>query len=30
MLANRQIAIVGGIYDLGSGEVHFMDNAIGL
>jgi len=30
MLASRQIAIVGGIYDLGSGEVHFMDNAIGL
>jgi carbonic anhydrase len=30
MLANRQIAIVGGIYELGSGEVHFMDNAIGL
>ena len=30
MLANRQIAIVGGIYDLASGEVHFMDNAIGL
>jgi len=30
MMANRQIAIVGGIYDLGSGEVHFMDNAIGL
>jgi len=30
MMANRQIAIVGGIYDLGSGEVRFMDNAIGL
>lgn len=30
MLANRQIAIVGGIYDLASGEVRFMDNAIGL
>jgi carbonic anhydrase len=30
MLASRQIAIVGGIYDLASGEVHFMDNAIGL
>lgn len=30
MLANRQIAIVGGIYDLGSGEVHFMENAVGL
>ncbi len=30
MLASRQIAIVGGIYDLGSGEVRFMDNAIGL
>jgi len=30
MLANRQIAIVGGIYDLSTGEVHFMDNAIGL
>jgi carbonic anhydrase len=30
MLANKQIAIVGGIYDLGSGEVNFMDNAIGL
>lgn len=30
MLANKQIAIVGGIYDLASGEVHFMDNAIGL
>jgi carbonic anhydrase len=30
MLANRQIAIVGGIYDLASGEVHFMDNSIGL
>ncbi|HEY9277580.1 MAG TPA: carbonic anhydrase [Methylotenera sp.] len=30
MLANKQIAIVGGIYDLGSGEVRFMDNAIGL
>ena len=30
MLANRQIAIVGGIYDLASGEVHFMENAVGL
>jgi carbonic anhydrase len=30
MLASRQIAIVGGIYDLASGEVRFMDNAIGL
>jgi carbonic anhydrase len=30
MLANKQIAIVGGIYDLASGEVSFMDNAIGL
>jgi len=30
MLANRQIAIVGGIYDLASGEVHFMQNAVGL
>ncbi|WP_047550662.1 carbonic anhydrase [Methylotenera sp. G11] len=30
MMANRQIAIVGGIYDLASGEVRFMDNAIGL
>jgi len=30
MLANRQIAIVGGIYDLGTGNVHFMENAIGL
>lgn len=30
MLASRQIAIVGGIYDLASGEVQFMDNAIGL
>lgn len=30
MLANRQIAIVGGIYDLATGNVHFMDNALGL
>ena len=30
MLASRQIAIVGGIYDLATGNVHFMDNAIGL
>ncbi len=30
MLAGKQIAIVGGIYDLASGEVRFMDNAIGL
>lgn len=30
MLANKQIAIVGGIYDLASGEVHFMKNAVGL
>ncbi len=30
MLANKQIAIVGGIYDLSSGEVRFMDNAVGL
>ncbi|MFM7013113.1 MAG: carbonic anhydrase, partial [Betaproteobacteria bacterium] len=30
MLASRQIAIVGGIYELASGEVRFMDNAVGL
>lgn len=30
MLANRQIAIVGGIYDLATGNVHFMENAVGL
>lgn len=30
MLANKQIAIVGGIYDLASGEVRFMNNAVGL
>ena len=30
MLAGKQIAIVGGIYDLASGKVRFMDNAIGL
>jgi carbonic anhydrase len=30
MLANKQIAIVGGIYDLASGNVHFMENAVGL
>jgi len=30
MLANKQIAIVGGIYDLASGNVRFMDNALGL
>ncbi|MFZ3087019.1 MAG: carbonic anhydrase [Methylotenera sp.] len=30
MLANKQIAIVGGIYDLATGNVRFMDNALGL
>ncbi len=30
MLASRQIAVVGGIYDLSTGEVHFMENAVGL
>lgn len=30
MLANKQIAIVGGIYDLTTGNVRFMDNALGL
>ncbi|HEY9211027.1 MAG TPA: carbonic anhydrase [Methylotenera sp.] len=30
MLANKQIAIVGGIYDLATGNVHFMENAVGL
>lgn len=30
MVANRQIAIVGGIYDLATGEVRFMQNAVGL
>jgi carbonic anhydrase len=28
MLANKQIAIVGGIYDLATGNVHFMENAV--
>jgi len=30
MVANRQIAIVGGIYDLSTGDVRFMPNAVGL
>lgn len=30
MVAARQIAIVGGIYDLATGEVQFMSNAVGL
>lgn len=30
MVANKQIAIVGGIYDLSTGDVRFMPNAVGL
>ena len=30
MVASKQIAIVGGIYDLATGEVRFMQNAVGL
>lgn len=30
MVASRQIAIIGGIYDLATGEVRFMQNAVGL
>lgn len=30
MVASRQIAIVGGIYDLSTGNVGFMQNAVGL
>jgi carbonic anhydrase len=30
MVARKQIAIVGGIYDLATGEVNFMQNALGL
>ena len=30
MVAGKQIAIVGGIYDLATGDVHFMPNAVGL
>lgn len=30
MVASKQIAIVGGIYDLATGEVRFMPNALGL
>ncbi|MDD2832822.1 MAG: carbonic anhydrase [Methylotenera sp.] len=30
MVASKQIAIVGGIYDLATGEVNFMQNALGL
>lgn len=30
MVASKQIAIVGGIYDLSTGEVRFMQNAVGL
>jgi len=30
MVASKQIAIIGGIYDLATGEVRFMQNAVGL
>ncbi|MDO9205118.1 carbonic anhydrase [Methylotenera sp.] len=30
MVASKQIAIIGGIYDLATGEVRFMQNALGL
>lgn len=30
MVASKQIAVVGGIYDLATGKVRFMENAIGL
>ncbi|PKO47605.1 MAG: carbonic anhydrase [Betaproteobacteria bacterium HGW-Betaproteobacteria-22] len=30
MVASKQIAIIGGIYDLATGEVSFMQNALGL